>query len=561
MNNKGAGIIRATPLAGGRSDKGVCTLLEVGEYRVLLDCGATLPIDYDYFENLTEKLVNDGGIDAIILSHADLRHIGALPILLGRKGLLRDHLKNDSIQTKSNESPRIPIICTLPVHKFSLLTLYDFVLNQQMEGEGVDPKQYNLDDVDLAFKTVQEVKFNQSFQLRDYLQSLRTKGSSASNQTGTSLSVTALASGRTVGGSIWRIKCGPAEVLYSVDVNLKKEIVIDPLSLDSLPSSPALMICEAYTPPAKLPLANSAGAAVASSSVKKRKDKDRTDDQLSQFLGSLTETLRGGGNVLVPVETSTRLFELLQILEKHWSDNKFGIYHLVLLSHMSFNLMDFIQSQLEWMTSNLTRDFYHGKGNPFELNYLKTFSNVRTMEKKCSGPKLVLATDSSLSYGLAKELLLKWGQDKRSKVIFVDSPSTNQISPSNSSGNNLLTKSTATNSSPTTLGYELRRLAAFNPPVITTITVPTRVSLGGQELVNYRQDLEKKKKAIEEEIFRKKRQEEISKFKMLNNQEMNEEDDENDEIGADGSGKNGKFRLLYTYVFLRGSNSFSFVLL
>jgi hypothetical protein len=31
---------------------------------------------------------------------------------------------------------------------------------------------------------------------------------------------------------------------------------------------------------------------------------------------------------------------------KHWLDNKLGMYHLIFLSHMAFNILEYAKSQL-----------------------------------------------------------------------------------------------------------------------------------------------------------------------------------------------------------------------
>ena len=79
------------------------------------------------------------------------------------------------------------------------------------------------------------------------------------------------------------------------------------------------------------------------------------------------ETMRSDGNVLIPCESGARVLELMQILGKHWLDQKLGMYHLVFLSHMSYNIMEYARSQLEWMSDALAKEFYNGKPNPFDL--------------------------------------------------------------------------------------------------------------------------------------------------------------------------------------------------
>lgn len=436
MSNK-AGNIRATPLYGGRSNTGVCVLLEFSGARILLDCGSSVPVDYSYLEKLTQDLIKAGGVDAILLSHADLHHVGALPLLAGKNGL-----------------QSIPIIATLPVGKFSSIVLYDFLSNLQMEGDN-NLLHYDYDDIDSAFENLITVKYNQVIHLPE------TRSDGNKRET---ITLCAIPSGRTLGGAIWRIRCGPAEVLYTVDLNLRNETVVNGANLDSLPSTPALMITEA--------------ASVSRISAKFK-------DESSNLIKSVMETVRQGGNVLIPCETVGRSLEVIQLLSKYWIENKIGLYPLIFLSHMSRNVRDFSQTMLEWMNTSLTKDFYNRNENPFELANVHFLTNTNDFDRRFPGPKVVISTDSSLQYGFSKEMLLKWGGDPRCSVMFVDTP--DQFS----------------------LGEELINLSKA-PPIITTVFRPIKVELSGQELIDYRLAEEKKREEEAEEEQRRRRQAEIS---------------------------------------------------
>ena len=55
-----------------------------------------------------------------------------------------------------------------------------------------------------------------------------------------------------------------------------------------------------------------------------------------------------------------------------------------------------------------------------QLAPVRLVTSVRELERSYPGPKVVLATDSSLSCGLSKALLLRWGGDPRCRVVFID---------------------------------------------------------------------------------------------------------------------------------------------
>jgi cleavage and polyadenylation specificity factor subunit 2 len=52
------------------------------------------------------------------------------------------------------------------------------------------------------------------------------------------------------------------------------------------------------------------------------------------FLGGMpVETLRHGGNVLVPIDTAARVLEVMLLLDQYWSYNRLRNYPIVFLSH------------------------------------------------------------------------------------------------------------------------------------------------------------------------------------------------------------------------------------
>ena len=101
------------------------------------------------------------------------------------------------------------------------------------------------------------------------------------------------------------------------------------------------------------------------------------------------------------------------------------------------------------------------------------------------GVKIVLATDSSLSVGFSRELLLRWGGDKRCKVILTGEPEA------------------------MSLGAEILAQIA-SPPVIVSIETQEKVLLTGNELKEYLLRAEEERKAKEESELQRKRELELS---------------------------------------------------
>lgn len=335
-------------------------------------------------------------VDLILISHADNQHLGCLPLLQGKYGGL---------------SEPIPMLCTLPVLKFGQMVLYDTFMNQEMEGrttQSVNKSslQFDLDDVDNAFKHVQTVKYCQQISLEKVLKNLK-YSLIKENPSHSHIYFCGYCSGRTVGGTIWRIRYGNSDIVYAMDLNLRKEITLNGASVELLPPSPALLITEAGS----LRRQHYTNPSLSNTSTNKKEKED-----FNKVLSSIMITLRQGGNVLIPCEPAGRTLEYLQIFAKYWHDKKLGLYHLVFLSHMATNIFEYASSQLEWMNDNLSKDFYNGRPNPFDLKSLMLLHNIDDLEKNYPGPKVVFASDSSLSLGHSKELLLRWGQDPKNKA-------------------------------------------------------------------------------------------------------------------------------------------------
>ena len=239
----------------------------------------------------------------------------------------------------------VPVICTLPVLKMSQMVLYDYVANLEHESKENRTLLFTFDDIDTCFMATQTIRYSQTVTLPTSLHTMDTPTLS-SNPLVTS--VCAYASGRTIGGSIWYIRCNAADILYTMDINFRKDVVLDGGTLE-LPPTPSLLIVE-----------GGAAAAIRSVSTMSTSRRKRagggagggstTTGSAESLIHTIMDAVRMEGNVIIPVETAGRTLELVHTLGQHWVNHKlFGMYHLVLLSPMGGNVLEFARSQLEWM--------------------------------------------------------------------------------------------------------------------------------------------------------------------------------------------------------------------
>jgi len=355
-------IIKHTPLYGTKTEGPFCSLLEIDDYRILLDCGWDDRFDTEVLESLRSVVAS---IDAVLLSQPDLLHLGALPLLAGKWGL------------------KAKVYATIPIFKMGQMFLYD-AYESKRKDEDFDV--WNLDDVDAAFS-------EERFEQLKYSQHVHLKGR------GAGIELTPYVGGHMLGGTVWRIVKETEEILYAVDYNHKKERHLNPTVLETL-NRPTLLITDAFN-------------ALTTQSSRRARDVELIETTMT--------TLKNEGNVLLPTDTAGRVLELLLTLDKHWAYYRLTQYGLVLLDKQAYNTIEFAKSQLEWMSASIQNDFERERVNPFEFKFVR-LCHSREELNSLPKPAVVLATTASLEWGFARDLFVEWASNPRHTVIFTDRP-------------------------------------------------------------------------------------------------------------------------------------------
>jgi len=206
----------------------------------------------------------------------------------------------------------------------------------------------------------------------------------------------------------------------------------------------------------------------------------------AEFLDLITTTLRKGGNVLVPVDTTGRVQELLLMLNNHWnSDKLLWGYKIILLHHMAANIIHFTKCMIEWMHHDVIRTFDRNLRNPFNLRHVFTAHSVADVDSILTGeygtsPGVILASDKMMDYGFSKALMVRWASRPENALVIVD-PQCREGSVA---------------------AQMLQR------PVVLQTQLPVIEKLEGEELASYREKTEREqRKAVEQEEFRRQAQE------------------------------------------------------
>eukprot|EP01119_Soliformovum_irregulare_P022802 TRINITY_DN7866_c0_g1_i1.p1 TRINITY_DN7866_c0_g1~~TRINITY_DN7866_c0_g1_i1.p1 ORF type:complete len:717 (-),score=229.90 TRINITY_DN7866_c0_g1_i1:43-2193(-) len=418
-------IIRFSPLYGHSDDEPLCYLLEVDDFRFLLDCGWTPQLDVKMLAPLAAVAKQ---VDAVLLSHPDLAHSGAIAYAVAKLGLTA------------------PIYATMPIHKMGQMVLYE--MYQSRHG-GEDFGLFTLDDVDNAFEKFVQLKYSQRVPLAGR---------------GAGIEITPHKAGHMIGGTVWKIKKETEEILYAVDYNHKKERHLEATDLDHI-GRPTVLITDAFN------------ALTAQESRKMRE---------SQLHQNIVSTLTGGGNVLMPVDTSGRVLELLMGLDQYWHSQKnLHQFSIVFLSNVAFNTIEFAKSQLEWMNDSVMNAFEASRENPFLFKHIRLCHNFQELEA-FSSPRVVLATPSDMEDGFARELFSEYSKDPKNMVLFT------------------------TREFPGTVAEVLQAVA---PPPALQLVLKRRVPLEGEELEQYH--------------AKKKREEPDEEKVELDSESESEDEDEN----------------------------------
>lgn len=375
-----SGALQFTAISGANNEDAVCYILEVDDCRILLDCGS-----YENYngENLAQLQRVARQVDAVLLSHPDMAHMGAYPLAFSQYGMT------------------CPAFATQAAHMMGRLCLQDTVRSLRAREE---------------FDLFEEHDVNAAFENITPLQFLQPKPLSGKHS---NIVVTAYAAGHSIGGAIWTISNGTETVLYAMDFNQMNEKHLGRSGLMEGSTGtvtqrlmrPSLLITDSYNALKKLP-----------TRVKRAEC----------FLNSIGSVVKRGGNVLVPVDSTARVLEMAYILNEWWPRDRSrkDTHSLILLSRCGRKTRSFSQSLVGWMANAIEKQLADKHGKPFDLRYISVVQSMEELDKKLSSRNsrgrfrnnrsrraVVLAPFETMELGFSQELFVRWANDKRNAII------------------------------------------------------------------------------------------------------------------------------------------------
>ncbi|KAI3940112.1 hypothetical protein MKW92_052022 [Papaver armeniacum] len=181
-------------------------LVSIDGFNILIDCGWNDAFDTSLLKPLSSVAST---VDAVLLSHSDTLHLGALPYAKQHLGLTAQVYSTD------------------PVHRLGLLTMYDHYYSQKQVS---DFDLFSLDDIDFAFQSIETLKYSQNHHLTGK---------------GEGIVIAPHVAGHLLGGTVWKITKDGEDIIYAVDFNHRKESHLNGTVLETF-VRPAVLITDAY---------------------------------------------------------------------------------------------------------------------------------------------------------------------------------------------------------------------------------------------------------------------------------------------------------------------------
>ena len=363
--------VKVTSLGGFKEVGRSCMLLETTHSKILIDCGvspepslrgssANASKDENRaFPYLDSINVTINEIDAVIITHGHMDHMGFIPYLFryGYEG---------------------PVYCTPPTRDLCALLLFDYIkLVQKNAGT---PLYEEKDVRKMLMHTI----------TRDY--------GEVTNVTD-EIKLTYHNAGHILGSSILHLHIGEGmyNIVHTGDMKYGFTKLFDPADT-RYPRIDALFMESTYGGPNDI-------------------TPNRQDAEMA-MMNSIKETISNKGKVLIPLFAVGRSQELMLVLESYMANHpNFKMDVPVYLDGMLLEASAIHTAYPEYLKASLERMILSNR-SPFESEIFEIAKGERS-EIVDKGPAVILASGGMLNGGAALEYFKELSSDPRSKLIFV----------------------------------------------------------------------------------------------------------------------------------------------
>ena len=353
--------VRITILGAGRQVGRSAILLQTTESTVLLDCGlsagAQNPIDmfprFDTFPDLVETL------DAVVVSHAHLDHVGIIPYLFkyGYRG---------------------PVYCVEPTLDLMALEQLDYISVAGKEGVFAP---YTEHDVKLTLQYTQRLRYGVVTNITPDIR------------------ITFYNAGHILGSGMVHIHIGEGvhNIVYTGDFKFEKTRMLEP-STYRFPRVETLIMESTY------------GATPVPYT---REESERI------FAEHISKTIQQGGKVIIPVPAIGRAQEIMLILNNLLSEGKIEEVP-VFLDGLVIEATAIHTAYPDYLAAELQQRLREGE-NIFLSEYFTAVKSQSQREEvlNSQGPAIIVSTSGMLEGGPVLKYLKQFAEDERNLILFV----------------------------------------------------------------------------------------------------------------------------------------------
>jgi uncharacterized protein len=339
-----------------------CLLVETAESKVLLDCGIHPGSRnaWDSYPRLDWADVSPGDIDAIVISHAHLDHMGFLPAMYkyGYDG---------------------PVYCTEPTLPLMTLLQNDFVKIAQIEGGRLIYDQKDIRDV------IQHAITLPYGMVTDISPDIKLVFNNA---------------GHILGSATVHLHIGEGahNIVYTGDYKYGRTQLFDSATW-SYPRVETLITESTY------------GAKEDIMPVREEVE--------MEFVNSINSVLKNGGKVLIPVPAVGRAQEILLVIDQYMR-NKVLVEAPVFTEGMISEATAIHVSYADYLSRELRTKILEEGVNPFKSEYFTEVEHPSNREEAYrEGPAIIMATSGMLEGGPVLDYFENIAPSDKNKILFV----------------------------------------------------------------------------------------------------------------------------------------------
>jgi metallo-beta-lactamase family protein len=357
------------PHGAAREVTGSCHEVRVGDKRILLDCGLFQGHRQEAAVKNADFSFNPTDIDALVLSHAHMDHLGRIPVLW-------------------KQGYRKPVFCTYATKDLAAVMLADAGYIQEKDEEyfcshlaksmmQCHGPLYTQEDSQLCLELFRGINMDEWF---DVCPGIRAQFRNAGHILGSAMVVLEL----TENGVTKRV--GFSGDLGRYDL----PIIPDPAPMPPLD----VLLCEATYG-------------------------NRAHEDISTARGHLkdvlTETAQRGGKVLIPAFSLERTQEILYDLHVLWDAKEIPPIPIVIDSPLATKVTEVFMKHPEAFDEQMYKDFLARHHNPFHFSLVKYTATVEESKalNATPGPMVIMAGSGMCEAGrIRHHLRNELGNDK-----------------------------------------------------------------------------------------------------------------------------------------------------